>query len=43
MLRKVLLVFALIAVVLFLFGCQTIQGLGEDVKWVGRKGSELVD
>jgi predicted small secreted protein len=43
MVRKVLLVFALVIVVFSLLGCQTIQGLGEDIKWVGEKASELVE
>jgi predicted small secreted protein len=43
MLKKVLLVFALIAVVYLLSGCQTVQGIGGDIKWIGQKGSELVD
>lgn len=43
MIRRVLLVVALVIVVFSLVGCQTVQGLGEDIKWVGEKGSELVD
>jgi predicted small secreted protein len=43
MVRKVLLVFALVVVVFSLVGCQTIQGLGEDIKWVGEKAAELVE
>ncbi len=43
MVRKVFLVLALVVVVFSLIGCQTIQGLGEDIKWVGEKCSELVD
>lgn len=43
MVRKVLLVLVLVGVVFSLVGCQTIQGLGEDIKWIGEKGSELVD
>jgi predicted small secreted protein len=43
MVRKVLLVLALVVLVFSLIGCQTVQGLGEDIKWVGEKGSELVD
>jgi predicted small secreted protein len=43
MVRKVLLVLALVVVVFSLVGCQTVQGLGEDITWVGEKGSEIVD
>lgn len=43
MIRRVLLVVALVIVVFSIFGCQTVQGLGEDIKWVGEKGSEIVD
>lgn len=43
MVRKVLLVLVLVGVVFSLVGCQTVQGLGEDIKWIGEKGSELVD
>ena len=43
MIRKVLLVVALVIVVFSLVGCQTVQGLGEDITWVGEKGSEIVE
>lgn len=43
MLKRVLLVVALIVVGFSLFGCQTVQGLGEDVEWVGQKGAEAVN
>ena len=43
MVRKVILVLTLFGVVFSLLGCQTIQGLGEDIKWIGEKGSEIVD
>jgi predicted small secreted protein len=43
MVRKVLLVLALVVVLFSLVGCQTIKGLGEDIKWVGEKASELVE
>ena len=42
MLKKVLLVVALIILVFSLFGCQTVQGLGGDIKWTGEKGAELL-
>jgi predicted small secreted protein len=43
MVRKILLVLALVVVVVSLLGCKTIQRLGEDIKWVGEKASELVE
>jgi len=42
MVRKILVVIALTVVVFSLIGCQTVQGLGEDIKWAGEKGAELV-
>lgn len=43
MVRKVIVVLALVCVVFSLVGCQTIQGLGEDIKWVGEKAAEIVE
>ncbi len=43
MIRKVLLVVALVIVVFSLIGCNTVQGLGEDIKWTGEKAAEIVD
>lgn len=43
MVRKVFLVLTLVVVLFSLIGCQTVQGLGEDITWVGEKCSELVD
>jgi predicted small secreted protein len=43
MVKKVFLVFALLMAVFYLVGCQTIQGLGEDIKWVGEKAAEIVE
>ncbi len=39
MLRKVLLIVVLAAVILSLTGCQTVQGLGRDITWLGGGGS----
>ncbi len=43
MVRKALLAVVLIVMMFSLIGCQTVQGLGEDVKWVGEKGAEVLD
>ncbi len=37
MLKKWISVVLLITVVVCLSGCQTIQGAGEDIKWVGEQ------
>lgn len=43
MVRKVLLLVVLIVVVFSFIGCQTVQGLGEDIKWTGEKGAEVIN
>ncbi len=43
MVGRVLLVIALIVVSFSLIGCQTVQGLGEDIKWTGEKGAEVLE
>jgi len=43
MVRKVFWVLALLIAVFYLVGCQTVQGLGEDIKWVGEKAAEIVE
>ena len=42
MARRAFLLIALAACVFLLFGCQTVQGLGEDIQWTGEKGAEIV-
>ncbi|MBN1124727.1 MAG: hypothetical protein JXA82_06955 [Sedimentisphaerales bacterium] len=41
--RKILVFFILLAIVLPLVGCGTVQGIGEDITWVGKKTSEMID
>jgi len=43
MIRKVLLLIALIVVTLSFIGCQTVQGVGGDIKWTGEKGAEILE
>jgi predicted small secreted protein len=43
MLKKALLAVLLIAVMFSFIGCQTVQGLGEDITWVGERGAEVVE
>jgi predicted small secreted protein len=42
MARRAFLLIVLAACVFLLFGCQTVQGLGEDIQWTGEKGAEIV-
>ena len=43
MIRKVLLLVALFVMVLSSVSCQTVQGLGRDITWIGQKGSETLE
>jgi predicted small secreted protein len=43
MLKKAFLAVLLIAVMCLFIGCQTVQGLGQDITWVGEKGAEVVE
>lgn len=43
MIRKVLLLVALIVLVFSFIGCQTVQGIGGDIKWTGEKGAEILE
>lgn len=43
MAKKVLLIIALIVLMFSLVGCQTVQGIGEDIKWTGEKGAEALE
>jgi predicted small secreted protein len=43
MVRKVILVVALIVMVFSLVSCQTIQGIGADIKWIGEKGEDALE
>lgn len=40
---KKVLALILLLVALALAGCQTVQGLGEDIKWTGEKGAEVLE
>ena len=42
MVKKMLLAGILILTTFLVIGCQTTQGLGEDIKWVGEKGADAV-
>jgi predicted small secreted protein len=43
MVRRILLVIALMIVVFSLMGCQTVQGIGRDITSVGKAGEELLE
>jgi predicted small secreted protein len=43
MIRKVILLIALIAMVFSLLSCQTVKGIGKDIQWVGEKGEEVIE
>ena len=43
MFRKVLLIIALIIVVFSLVSCQTVQGIGGDIQWMGQAGAEVLE
>jgi len=43
MVKKILLLVALIVVMFSLISCQTVQGIGGDIKWTGEKFAELLE
>ena len=43
MVKKALLLVALVILVFSLIGCQTVKGLGEDITWTGEKGAEVLE
>ena len=43
MLKKILLVVALIFVAFSFTGCQTVQGVGRDITWAGKAGAEVLE
>ena len=43
MVRKVFLTIALVAVVLSVVGCKTVQGIGGDISWIGKAGQDIVE
>ena len=43
MVKKIILLLALIILSFSLISCQTVQGLGGDIKWTGEKGAELLE
>ena len=43
MFRRIILSAVLVALIIASFGCNTVQGLGEDIKWTGEKGAEIIE
>jgi len=43
MFRKVFLVMVLIVMLFSLVSCQTVQGIGADIQWVGEKGEKAIE
>jgi len=43
MIRKVVLVMVLIVMLCSLVSCQTVQGIGADIQWVGEKGEKAIE
>ncbi|HUV40342.1 MAG TPA: hypothetical protein VMW23_00970 [Sedimentisphaerales bacterium] len=43
MVERIGLLVVLMVLLIFLAGCQTVQGLGGDIKWTGEKGAEILE
>ena len=43
MVRKMLLVLALVFLMFSAISCQTVQGVGGDIKWIGEKCGEMLE
>ena len=43
MTRKLIITITLVVVTLSLIGCGTIQGVGNDINWLGQKGAEIIE
>jgi predicted small secreted protein len=43
MVRKALLIIALIIAVFTVASCQTVQGIGKDITWMGQAGAEMLE
>jgi predicted small secreted protein len=43
MIKKILLIIVLIVMAFSIIGCQTVQGVGGDIKWTGQKTAEILE
>lgn len=43
MVRKIVLVVALVSIVFLSFGCQTVAGVGGDIKWTAEATADMLE
>lgn len=43
MVKKASVVVVLVIMVFSSVGCHTLQGLGDDIRWIGEKGEEIME
>jgi len=43
MVKRIILGLALFFLVFSLASCQTVQGIGNDITWIGQAGAELLE
>jgi predicted small secreted protein len=43
MFRKVFIVAVLVVILFSLVSCQTVQGIGKDIQWIGEKGEKAIE
>jgi predicted small secreted protein len=43
MIKKILLIALLIGFCFAVFGCQTVQGIGEDIRWTGEATEDALE
>ena len=42
MVKKILLVIALAVAIFWVVSCKTVQGIGGDITWLGKKGEQAI-
>ncbi len=42
MLKRIILAAVLLVLMVILLGCNTVEGMGKDIEWVGQKGEEVL-
>lgn len=43
MVKRIILLIALGAMVFSFVGCKTVQGIGGDITWLGKKGEQVIE
>lgn len=43
MIRKVFILAVLVLMLFSLVSCQTVQGIGKDIQWIGEKGEQAIE